>query len=348
MFAINGVNLFWRFGICLLISLSCINCVKNKYGSTTHDVESSQEIRYPIHAGPGFVLVNKAEDALLKSVKETGNIFGNTVFWNFMDQYPDLARSHLHNWYNSMQTLPESELSQYIDKLGKHFPLLLDPGILLHIERFLQFYSSMNSSSQSSAQVRKSFSDSLIGESRETYRGMVIEEHVIDIIKKKGLVARVFISDEKTINVKLIDMLLGKQTYQSVASSSPYDDMLARLGGREGEHSVYSSFTDYIPVTHVGCWMNQYGKIRRSSDKGRFYLFKVKVNPLDLIRPERHFSKMVQNLKNSYSTFVWENGQKKEWSKSFQDIGFENFIQYVAPTDIEIIPYDEDPPVWWN
>lgn len=339
-----------HFGICLFILAWLPACQSRNFYSPLNDktTTATLEVRYPVNSGPGFVLVTEEEDALLKSIKETSNIFGNPVFWDFMDKNPDVASSRLREWYRSMErTLPENQLAEYRDKLGKHFPLLLDPGILFHIQSFQKFYSSADFSSQSSAQVRKSFWNSLAAESRETYRGMLLEEDAVEMIKKKGLVARVFISDEKTQNQKLISMVLGKQTYQSVASSTASDDMLSRLGGREGSHSVYSSFTDYIPVTHAGCWVNQYGKIRRAAAKGRFYLLRVKVNPLDLIRPEGHFSNMVQNLEKPYRTYVWENGEKKEWVKPFQDVGFENFVHYVSPQDIQFVPYNDDPPHWW-
>jgi hypothetical protein len=326
------------------------SCTPRNFNKSQVEDSAASGIEYKLNSGPGFIKLNESEDAFIKSVKASGSLFGNPDFWNFYDANQTLAEERIQHWYKPINDRVTVEnIAQLKSELKNHVPLLLDPGIMVRVDSFMQFYRGLaNRSEKSSWDIRKEFEQFLEKDSRVVWRGMILGDGIVDVIKKKGIVGRLFLADERRQNEMLLSYLLGKQTYTSTPASSPYDDMSARLGGRAGDFSMYTSVTEYIPVTHAGAWINSYGKILRMRNDGQFYLFKIKVNPLNLVRPEGVLNRLRQKGM-TYKTHVWENGVKSEWSMPFEDVGFENFIQFVPANHIlEVIRYNDDPPVWWN
>jgi hypothetical protein len=329
--------------ILLASTSACKSLVKKPASGLQSDQQS--EVRLPTMAGPKFILVTKEEAEFIREISETGNMYHNPKFWNFYRTHPQLTNELLEKkWFSQIPT-ERQKILEIAATLGAHSGLLLDPGIYTRAQEFSAFALKALSKNPniSSLELRDAFAATLA--KAVVWRGVLLTEEEAKVVKNMGIMASGFYSEKEYRNDFLASEYLGKNGYSNPAENA-YVDLNRRLGGQT-RTSVFGSYSNWIEVTYAGAWAPavQGGGPLRSAPGMSFYLFKVEVSELDIIRPVGSLAPLIQGKKSQIYKTQGVDGQP--WQKSFGDPEFEMFIQFVKPSSIlEIIKYPNMPPRW--
>lgn len=330
--------------LCLLL-MSQTGCKSTNSAAAAKDDDDVGTVLIPVAGGPGKISVTVAERELLADVTVSGNIFRNPAFWSFFAAHHDLAHQLLEGpWLRSLP-LERQKILDAASSVGDHFILFLDLGIAVRAAEFRAFAQARLATEPeiSSFDLREAFAASL--PKATVWRGVLLTPAEAVVVRAEGIKASGFYAEQGLRNSVFAGEYLGRSTFANHPLSS-YDDLNRRLGGQT-RTSVYASYSRWIEVTYAGAWLPavQGGGPLRHGTGMRFYLFKVEVSELDLIRPNGMLFPLIQNKVNQVYKTLGLDGQP--WEKSFGDPEFEMFIQFVKPEEIlEMRAYEQMPPKW--
>lgn len=305
------------------------------------------------HVLAGSIQVTRSEYRFIQLMKERGALFRTPEFWEFYSARPELVRELLTNWYSYREDAL-NQIRWASHELGEKYGLLfLDPGIAQRAVDFVGW--ARNSISLhpdvTPFQLRLAYSDhvqEVAGGPVEVWRGTLMYPHQAYEVRHttgiKGNAFRMFSGhsqnsyDAKVAEHNLVSMLLNKH-WSGHRPNSPYSEMLSRLGGAT-QRSFYTSCSLWKQATSAGAWGGR--RTQNPIGDGQFHLFRIHISPLNLVRPDGIFSGIKSD---EWYSSRWDGHM---FSMSRADPGFEMFLQYVAPSEIqEMIRFEVLPPRWF-
>ncbi len=320
------------------------------------NIESAAIPKFEIPAN----LPATAEQALvLKNIRETGIIFRNRVFWDYFEKDLSQVDILLHDWYRPLPDYAKEQIRAAAEKLGKYRVLLLDPGIAQRNIEFTSFATEKISANPhiDSFTLRQAFSDFLGTEI--LWHGEFRTPEELDNIKKRGLLGNIFHKATKGLlphypTAEIWDLQKTRRLFYEFFRPSdpnpngPIEDIFKRLRGNLPE-STFVSCSKWIEVTYAAVWTGNRGRFRSNinPNTGRFYLFKLQVPKLDVIRGTGIFYQLRGGWDNDDHKYTTVGLSGENWVKPFNDPDFEVFLQYVSPRPdeiLEIIPFNSLPP----
>jgi hypothetical protein len=209
----------------------------------------------------------------------------NPEYYSFLDKHLDDTRALVTRWYG-----PKADVMlRWVEKaLGQRFiPLLTDPGLANHFDRFQAFAPRFLSKKPRASllELRQAFSDSL-GKTK-VFRGMVLSAPEFRTVKKDGISSRLFLTQERS-----------KAFSEYMTPLSFEDDAIYPRSPMEAIEKKYSSYNPGQEAVQVNISTTAYPEIAETigyhggahdweemhKQKKSMYVFELEMPELDLVR----------------------------------------------------------------
>lgn len=215
----------------------------------------------------------------------------NPEYYNFLEKHIGETRTVVERWYgphaHAMLTWVEREL-------GKRFiPLLTDPGLANHFEKFQTFASKTVAAKPniSLPDLRQAFSDSL-GKIK-VFRGMVLSDQEVNEIQKTGIASRLFLTSQRDVAFSDYMGPLKAISGEPLYPLTPMESILKKYssGNLDQETLQTQISTSTYPEVAETAGFHSAGVHWSSMAENNkaMYVFELEIPILDLIRTQGLF-----------------------------------------------------------
>ena len=268
-------------------------------------------------------------EQLIQALSKAGSLTNQPAFYEYFQKYPELVSTFLNKWYEDRAP----EIEPYLQSLRpKDRALLLDPGIVAHLDTFLPFYheSITHDPALGPLALRQSFS-ALLG-SEVVYRGMMLTPDQLEEINNSGIRAGVFRPSTDITKQHQLHALLNLFDQSTKAQQAPLGGFQSGSGHVEGlfqairghianqtYQTPFVSVSEFRQVSEMAAWSTLKTNGKRASQPGSLYVYKLRVPKLDLIRFEGIFDATQKFWRQRNKTYQQLNANKTIFEVAMSD-----------------------------